>query len=522
MPTENSMIFISYARADAEFALRLAKDLKSAGANIWLDQLNVLKGERWDKAIQKGLRESEFVVVILSPKSVASENVLDEVSYAFDEGKQILPILYKKCDVPFRLRRLQYTDFSRDYNTRLAELVKGLKIDTSSETLKTRKEPSRTNFRKLKAGPKSIFLGILLVILTSLALAAYKMDIVGFFKTTPSLEDPEISPDWRTLSEALNRLSEVGTGYQNLAKRAQVLVADAAPPDSVFIAESEIASQQAFEIIKDFADPPSGVAIQTRSERSNLMSRRFNYPYTGLVEFLNEKRKHLQEVDELSEAPREVTATIKKIQTKGRAIEQDIKELLNDFKTSMESLESIIRSEFSSNWFRKLSLNKPSQFSDQTQTPNDEYSILSRKIKEIRLDILAIVEITGLTVDLRGGVQNAIKQRDIALLELNTTILPGAVALVKKSSDILDRIPEWRERFQAIHDGFPVVMSSIVNKTMKNRVEELKMDLSAVQRKLQVLERSLRQTVVTTEAFVIFFRISSGLDYANAVRSLSI
>jgi hypothetical protein len=31
--------FFSYSREDLEFALRLAKDLKKAGANVWMDKL---------------------------------------------------------------------------------------------------------------------------------------------------------------------------------------------------------------------------------------------------------------------------------------------------------------------------------------------------------------------------------------------------------------------------------------------------------------------------------------------------
>ena len=33
--------FISYSREDSDFALRLAQDLKSAGAAIWLDQVDI-------------------------------------------------------------------------------------------------------------------------------------------------------------------------------------------------------------------------------------------------------------------------------------------------------------------------------------------------------------------------------------------------------------------------------------------------------------------------------------------------
>lgn len=55
-------IFISYSRADAEFALKLAKDLRSAGADIWIDQLDIVSGERWDEAVEEALE----VLILLS------------------------------------------------------------------------------------------------------------------------------------------------------------------------------------------------------------------------------------------------------------------------------------------------------------------------------------------------------------------------------------------------------------------------------------------------------------------------
>ena len=52
---------------------------------------------------------------------------MDEVSLAFDEKKRIVPILTRQCNVPFRLRRLQYVDFTTGYDVGLAALVGALK-----------------------------------------------------------------------------------------------------------------------------------------------------------------------------------------------------------------------------------------------------------------------------------------------------------------------------------------------------------------------------------------------------------
>ena len=54
-------IFISYSRIDAEeFALKLADGLRAAGANIWIDQLNIRGGENYNDAIEKALESARL------------------------------------------------------------------------------------------------------------------------------------------------------------------------------------------------------------------------------------------------------------------------------------------------------------------------------------------------------------------------------------------------------------------------------------------------------------------------------
>jgi Tfp pilus assembly protein PilF len=125
--------FFSYSRNDSEFALRLAEDLKAAGQNVWLDQLDIVPGQQWDRAIEEELTRSPRILVILSPSSVESPNVMDEVSFALEEGKTVVPIIYKNCKIPFRLRRLQHVDFTQDYARGLKNLLKALVTRPNAE-----------------------------------------------------------------------------------------------------------------------------------------------------------------------------------------------------------------------------------------------------------------------------------------------------------------------------------------------------------------------------------------------------
>jgi formylglycine-generating enzyme required for sulfatase activity len=119
--------FFSYSSADRDFALDLARDLREKGAVIWMDQLDIIPGERWDTAVELAIRRCAGMLVILSPDSVGSTNVMDEVSFALEEHKVVIPVLHRDCDIPFRLRRVHRVDVRTDYDRGLRELLGVLK-----------------------------------------------------------------------------------------------------------------------------------------------------------------------------------------------------------------------------------------------------------------------------------------------------------------------------------------------------------------------------------------------------------
>jgi TIR domain len=122
-------IFFSYSRDNSEFVLDLAKKLRAEGRNVWLDQLDIETGERWDRSIEEALEKADVLLVVLSKTSVDSNNVMDEVSFALEEGKRVLPVLFEDCDIPFRLRRLQFADFTTDVDSGMETLFRALDMD---------------------------------------------------------------------------------------------------------------------------------------------------------------------------------------------------------------------------------------------------------------------------------------------------------------------------------------------------------------------------------------------------------
>ncbi len=128
MSADAPAAFISYSRNDSEFALRLAADLKAAGAEVWIDQQDISPSEEWDIAIEGALRRSPRMLLLLSPDSVKSPAVRNEIALALHTKKPIIPVFYRECELPMQLLRIQYIDFRSDYERGFERLLKTLGI----------------------------------------------------------------------------------------------------------------------------------------------------------------------------------------------------------------------------------------------------------------------------------------------------------------------------------------------------------------------------------------------------------
>ena len=134
MPSDAPTAFFSYSREDLEFALRLAKDLKKAGASVWMDKLDIRAGQLWERRVEEALGTCPRVLVILSPSSVNSPQVMAEVAFALDEQKEVIPVIYRDCKIPYRLRPIQHVDFRTDYSEAFQELLDSMGVERPQET----------------------------------------------------------------------------------------------------------------------------------------------------------------------------------------------------------------------------------------------------------------------------------------------------------------------------------------------------------------------------------------------------
>jgi TolB-like protein len=99
-----SDIFISYSSKDKEKADQLSVLLASAGLSVWIDQSGIDVASSWSGEIVDAIESCKAFVVLLSPNSILSNNVIKEVSLAAEQKKKILPLDLEPVELPRDLK----------------------------------------------------------------------------------------------------------------------------------------------------------------------------------------------------------------------------------------------------------------------------------------------------------------------------------------------------------------------------------------------------------------------------------
>lgn len=89
-------VFISYSRRDKEFVTRLDNALRQAGRNPWIDWSDIQPAENWWKAIERGIEAASTFVFVISPDSIASKVCRQEVEYALQHNKRLVPLVWRE------------------------------------------------------------------------------------------------------------------------------------------------------------------------------------------------------------------------------------------------------------------------------------------------------------------------------------------------------------------------------------------------------------------------------------------
>ncbi|HEV3163662.1 MAG TPA: toll/interleukin-1 receptor domain-containing protein [Isosphaeraceae bacterium] len=103
-------VFISYSYVDSDWAGRLAAALAERNIVVWFAGDEIKPGEPFLDRMEEGLRQSAYVVPIISRHSARSSNMAAELGAALALRKLLIPVVEEdaprdEIPGPIRLRR---------------------------------------------------------------------------------------------------------------------------------------------------------------------------------------------------------------------------------------------------------------------------------------------------------------------------------------------------------------------------------------------------------------------------------
>lgn len=95
-----AMLFISYAHADSAAVQPVVEVVRGAGREVWIDKGGIEPGENWAGEIVRGIKGSNGVMVMCSPKAFESDHIKREVYLAGRYKKPMLPVFIAEAQPP--------------------------------------------------------------------------------------------------------------------------------------------------------------------------------------------------------------------------------------------------------------------------------------------------------------------------------------------------------------------------------------------------------------------------------------
>jgi hypothetical protein len=163
--TDEIKVFISYSREDYETAKRLYDDLEDAGVKPWMDQEDLLVGQKWKEGVRQAIKESDYFLAVISSKAIEKTGYYQtELSRALKELEEqppdkiyILPVRVDEC-IPKHemLRDLNWADLFPSYDNGLAKLIRVFETLGAISSPQTAKPVPKEPGTRLRTEPRTL------------------------------------------------------------------------------------------------------------------------------------------------------------------------------------------------------------------------------------------------------------------------------------------------------------------------------------------------------------------------------
>jgi hypothetical protein len=139
-------VFISHSHKDEILAKEIAAFLKKAGLDVW-DDREIFPGDNWATKISEALDESNAMVVLLTPESIKSRSVRQDIEFALGHKRynnRLLPVIVGtqkdilEENVPWILRKIKHvnldtSDFDDDDLNEIVQALLDVTPGTANE-----------------------------------------------------------------------------------------------------------------------------------------------------------------------------------------------------------------------------------------------------------------------------------------------------------------------------------------------------------------------------------------------------
>ncbi len=95
-------LFVSYSHADSDLVFAEIEAVHAQGFRIWYDE-GIAPGNEWPEEIARALDGSSLFVVFITPRSVASPHVQNEINFALNRRKPFLAVYLEDTVLPVGL-----------------------------------------------------------------------------------------------------------------------------------------------------------------------------------------------------------------------------------------------------------------------------------------------------------------------------------------------------------------------------------------------------------------------------------
>jgi hypothetical protein len=127
-------VFLCHASEDKPKVRVLYTRLRQDGIAPWFDEVDLVGGIEWDIEIRKTVRKCDVILVCLTELSASKTGYgQKEIKFALDVADEkpegtiyIIPLLFEKCEVPFRLEKWQWIRYFADDG--YEKLIRALRV----------------------------------------------------------------------------------------------------------------------------------------------------------------------------------------------------------------------------------------------------------------------------------------------------------------------------------------------------------------------------------------------------------